>query len=117
MTPSFVQLAAVMHSVFFVGFWACQVLLLGRISFIHMTVGVFLVVLLLARTKLAWPLCLAYDGVLAASTAYTLYGMGMGWEQKAALGNVLILFLGLLAMLTLLMPRMLRFIFMAKKYK
>lgn len=116
MAPSIVQLAAVIHSVFFVGLWAYQALFLGRVSFVHMTVGVFLVVLLLARTKPAWPLCLTYDGLLTASTAYRLYGMGVGWEQKAALGNVLMLFLGILAILTLLWPRMLHFVFTSKKH-
>jgi hypothetical protein len=115
MAPSFVQLAAGMHAVFFAGLWACQALHLGTISFIHMTMGVFLIVLLLARTRLAWFLCLVYDGVLVGSLAFRLLGTEVGWEQKAVLGNVLVLGMGIGAGLTLLRPKILGFVFFNKR--
>ncbi len=115
MAPSFVQLAAGMHAVFFAGLWAGQALQMGTISLIHMTVGAFLIALLLARARLAWFLCLAYDGVLVGSLVYGLLGTEAHWEQKAVLGDVLILGMGIGACLTLLRPKILGFVFFNKR--
>ncbi len=115
MNPSLVQLAAGMHVLFFVGLWAHQIVFMGTVSFLHMTVGVFLVLLMVAKTKVAWPLCLAYDGILTTSIAYKLYSTGVNWEHKASLVEVLVLSMGVLAVMTLLRLRMLRFVLIDRR--
>ncbi len=100
---------------FFLGLWAHQIIFLGTVSFLHMTVGVFLVLLMVAKTKIAWFLCLAYDGILATSIGCEFSSTGMNWGNKASIGEVMVLILGLSAILVLFRPRMLRFVFMNKR--
>lgn len=80
-----------------------------------MTVGVFPVLLMVTKTRVAWPLCLVYDGIIAASVAYKISSAGVNLEHKASLGEALVLCMGGVAILTLFRLRMLRFVFMNKR--
>ena len=107
--PWSAKIAVLANIVAWAGLWMNQVLTQGMISLVHVTLALFLLVLLTARVRMAWVACLAYNILLAGSKGHGILIDGPLELHTDIVLDGFVVFTTIAAIILLMWPQVVRF--------